>query len=133
MTQRALALGRRGRSRRPHHATKQPWHPPIRKLDAKIEKLRDTLVPEQRSVLSDIEASIADRTHHLLTGDPGAGKTYLMQVLAVLQQNAGRKVVMTAPTHQGVQCAPSEDEIVPRRCASGHDPGATQPEADPRS
>lgn len=100
MTQRALALGRRGRSRRSHHATKQPWHPPIRKLDTKIEKLRETLVPEQRTVLGEIEASIADRSHHLLTGDPGAGKTYLMQVLAALQQNAGRKVVMTAPTHQ---------------------------------
>lgn len=54
----------------------------------------------QQQAEAEIEASIKARRQHLLTGDAGAGKTFLLQTIAGKQHDRHQKIVMTAPTHQ---------------------------------
>ena len=56
---------------------------------------------DQARALEQVEASIAMRRTHLLTGFAGSGKTTLIQVLAAL--HAGEKVVLCGPTHKACE------------------------------
>jgi energy-coupling factor transporter ATP-binding protein EcfA2 len=60
-----------------------------------------TLNPDQDRALGEVEASVAMRRTHLLTGHAGSGKTTLIQVLAAL--HAGKKVVLCGPTHKACE------------------------------
>ena len=60
-----------------------------------------TLNPDQDRALGEVEASVAMRRTHLLTGHAGSGKTTLIQVLAAL--HAGEKVVLCGPTHKACE------------------------------
>lgn len=59
-----------------------------------------TLNAGQQKAEAEIEASIAARRQHLLTGDAGAGKTVLLQTIAAKQRERKQNIVLTAPTHQ---------------------------------
>lgn len=54
----------------------------------------------QKQAETEILASIKARRQHLLTGDAGAGKTFLLQKIAREQMARRQKIVLTAPTHQ---------------------------------
>ena len=60
-----------------------------------------TLNPDQDRALGEVEASVAMRRTHLLTGHAGSGKTTLIQVLAAL--HADKKVVLCGPTHKACE------------------------------
>lgn len=67
----------------------------------------------QQKAEAEIAVSIAERRMHLLTGDAGAGKTVLLQVIAGAQQALKQKIVLTAPTHQA--CT-----VLRRKMAAAH-------------
>lgn len=54
----------------------------------------------QRKAEREIEATIGRRGKHLLTGNAGSGKTYLLQKIAARYPH---RMVLTAPTHQAVR------------------------------
>jgi exodeoxyribonuclease-5 len=58
-------------------------------------------IPQQKA-RTEIEASIVMRRQHLLSGDPGTGKTTLMQDIARDQHARQKNIVLTAPTHKAV-------------------------------
>lgn len=59
-----------------------------------------TLNHGQKQAEAEIDESVKSRRHHLLTGDAGAGKTVLIQVVAAKLRRRRKSVICTAPTHQ---------------------------------
>lgn len=60
------------------------------------------LNPSQQKACEEINASIIMRRPHLLTGYAGAGKTTLVQAIAMAHHAKHARIVLTAPTHKAV-------------------------------
>jgi energy-coupling factor transporter ATP-binding protein EcfA2 len=60
------------------------------------------LTDSQDKAQSEIVDAYAPRTSHLLTGDAGSGKTYLLASVAKVMVEKKRSAVFTAPTHKAV-------------------------------
>src|SRR5580698_4689520 len=59
-----------------------------------------TLNDGQEQAYREVMKSVKERRHHLVTGDAGAGKTVLLQVLAASLSQGWNPVAISAPTHQ---------------------------------
>lgn len=60
------------------------------------------LTDDQSKAFDQIKEAIRPGDRHLLTGDAGTGKTWLMQKVARHAFERGKSIVMTAPTHKAV-------------------------------
>jgi hypothetical protein len=64
--------------------------------------LDEPLNADQQRAEAEILASIKAKRTHTLTGEAGAGKTFLVQKLALRMRKRGLSLILSAPTHAAV-------------------------------
>lgn len=80
------------------------------------------LTPDQEAALSEILGGYAPAARHLLIGDAGSGKTFLMAQVAKKFLSRGKSVICAAPTHKAVSVMAAKMAAagVPVQCLTIH-------------